>query len=83
MDLFYVTILVFATHLSPPSSWIQFTKPFETVDQCEQFLVDNWAEVEESFRNQIGLTAMEIKTTQCMTQTDVHERNSMLGHRGF
>jgi len=74
MELFYVSFLVAISFVGPPVGWMQFDQPFATKIECEQYIENNWNNLQVALQEQ--LTYQEIKSLQCMTKATVHELNT-------
>jgi len=80
VELFYVSFLGLISYVGPPIGWMQFDQPFLTKVECEQYIDNNWTELQEAL--QARLTYQEIKSLQCMTAKQVQELNTALRHSG-
>ena len=76
LELFYVSFLVAISFVGPPVGWMQFDQPFLTKVECEQYIDNNWKQLQDILQER--LTYQEIKSLQCMTSKQVYTLNHIL-----
>jgi len=80
---YFVSILLFFPLLSPPipqDGWIQWAYEFPNRITCEAFVAQERTTIEELISRQIGELPHTIKDVQCMTEAEVIDANTKLGH---
>ncbi len=81
MNTFFISLFITLTSLTPPDSWVQFTKPFKTIAQCEQYIERNAEGLIYTFMQQANLDVnATISQLACLTYDEAVRRNKELGH---
>ena len=80
---YFVSILLFFPLLMPPvpkDGWIQWAYEFPNEATCVFFIAQERVRIKELVTKQIGNLPHEIKDVQCMTEAEVIDANTKLGH---
>ena len=79
ITVYFITILVLTTN-TVSEGWLQWTKPYTTMLECELVITKEKNQLTDSVKLYLKNKLAVVKKIECLTYDEAIKRNSALGH---